>query len=89
VRLGRKVDDRVDVVLQQGAADLIEVADVAPHERDPVRHVRADARVRQQVVRDEVVLRMPLEPVTDEVRADEACRAGDEDAHGASVRAGR
>ena len=51
------------------------VADVALDEGDPVldrREALAVARVRQQVVDDDVVVGVPVEPVVDEVRADEA-----------------
>ena len=43
--------------------------------------LRAVAGVGEQVERDDVVVRMALEPVADEVRADEAGRAGDEEPH--------
>ena len=60
------------------------VADVALDEHDPVldrREVRPVARVGQEVVDDDVVVRVVLEPVVDEVRADEAGAAGDEKSH--------
>ena len=47
--------------------------------------VRPVAGVRQEVERDDRVVGVPLEPVVDEVGADEAGRAGDEDPHGVSL----
>ena len=44
-------------------------------------------RVRQQVVDDDMVVGMPLEPVVHEVRADEAGAAGDEESHRAKASA--
>ena len=46
-----------------------------------VVEVGAVAGVGEQVERDDVVVRMALEPVADEVRADEPGAAGDEQAH--------
>ena len=60
------------------------VADVALHERDPIldgRQALAISGVREQVVDDELVVRVALEPVVDEVGADEPGSAGDEEAH--------
>ena len=60
-------------------------------EDDPVVDVGealAVARVGEQVVGDDVVVRVPLEPVADEVRADESGRAGDEDAAWRSMQSG-
>ena len=57
-----------------------EVCDVAVHERRSAvsaREVLAVTRVGQEVVGDDVVVGMLLEPEVDEVRADEAGRAGD------------
>ena len=42
---------------------------------------RAVAGVRQEVENGDMVARMPLEPVANEVRADESGPAGDEEAH--------
>ena len=84
VRLGGEVDDGVDVVLPQRRLGEVAVADVALDEDDPLldgRQALAVPRVREQVVDDDVVVRVPLEPVVDEVRADEAGSAGDEEAH--------
>ena len=84
VRLRREVDDDVDLVLPQGRLGELAVADVALDEDDPLldgREALAVPRVREQVVDDNVVVGMPLEPVVDEVRADEAGSAGDEEAH--------
>ncbi len=80
VRFGCEVDDDVDVVLTQGLLGELEICDVALHERRPVlrpREVLAVARVGQEVVGDDVVVGIFLEPEVDEVRADEAGRAGD------------
>ena len=85
VRLRREVDDDLDLVLRQRARRRLGIGDVAVHERDVVRHVLAHARVREQVVGDDVIRRVALAPVADEVRADEAGGAGDEDAHCARV----
>ena len=62
----------------------VAVADVSLHEDDPVldgREALPVSGVGQQVVGDDVVVRVLLEPVVDEVRADEAGRAGDEKSH--------
>src|SRR5581483_8943389 len=84
VRLGREVDDDLDALrLQQPLAPL-EVPDVSFDEDNPVLDPGerpAIAGVRQQVEDDEVVVRVPLEPVMDEVRADEARPACDEKSH--------
>ena len=85
VRLGREVDDGVDPLLAKRLLGELAVADVSLHEDDPVldrREALPVAGVGQQVVGDDVVVRMLLEPVVDEVRADEAGRAGDEKSHG-------
>ena len=85
MRLGREVDDDVDALLREHALDELEVADVAldePHV-EPVE-VAPVAGVGEQVERDDVVVGMALEPAADEVRADEAGRAGDEEPHPAS-----
>ena len=54
-------------MLGERAAGELEVADVAVHERDLVGQVRAVTGVCQEVVGDEVVIRMALAPVADEV----------------------
>ena len=65
--------------------DDVQVGDVRLDERNALLgavEVRPVSRVGQEVERDDRVVGMPLEPVVDEVRADEAGRAGDEDPHG-------
>ena len=86
MRLGREVDDGVDVVLPQRRLGELAVADVTLDEDDAIldgREALAVAGIRQQVVDGHVVVGMTFEPVVDEVRADEAGSAGDEEAHGA------
>ena len=86
MRLGREVHDDVDLLLAQRPLGELAVADVPLDEDDPVldgREALPVARVGQQVVGDDVVVRIALEPVVDEVRADEPGRAGDEKSHGA------
>ena len=81
--LGSKVDDDLDLLVAQRAFGEIAVADVSLDEDDPLLDVgeaRAVSGVRQQVVDDDVVVGVPLEPVVHEVRADEPGAAGDEDA---------
>jgi hypothetical protein len=81
VGLGGEVDDRVDAFLGEDPLGWVAVADVADREPDaePVEVARV-AGVGEAVERDHVVVRVVLQPPADEVRADEACRAGDEDA---------
>ncbi len=87
VRLGREVDDDLDLVLAQDVLDDVEVGDVGLDERNVgAFEIRPVSGVGQKVERDDAVVRVPLEPVVDEVRADEAGRAGDEDSHGVIVR---
>ena len=84
MRLGREVDDDLDVVLAQRRLRELAIADVTLDEDDPLldrREALAVPRVREQVVDDDVVVGMPLEPVVHEVRADEPGSAGDEEAH--------
>ncbi len=81
VGLRGEVDDDVDRVLLERPLDQLAVRDVALDQRDAVRHVLAHAGVREQVEDDDVVAGMPVEPVADEVRADEAGAAGDEQVH--------
>ena len=81
MRLGREVDDDVDLVLGERALRELEVGDVALDERHVFGHVLADARVREQVVADDVIVWMTFAPVAHEVRADEPGRAGDEQTH--------
>ena len=90
MRLGREVHDDVDPLARKRLLRELDVADVALDEDDPVLDVdeaRAVAGVRQQVVGDDVVVRVLLEPVVDEVRADEAGPAGDEKTHRAKATA--
>ena len=85
VRLRGEVDDGVDGLVGERLRREVEVGDVALHEHDPVldiREARAVAGVGEEVVDDDVVVRVALEPVVDEVRADEAGSAGDEQSHG-------
>jgi len=84
VRLGREVDYGVDLLVPQRALGEIEIADVAPHEHDPLLDVGqalAVPRIREQVVGDDVVVRIPAEPIVDEVGADEPRGSGHEEAH--------
>ena len=84
VRLGGEVDDHPDLLAPHRALRKLAVADVSLDERDPVLdrgQIGTVARVREQVVDDHVVVRIPLEPVVDEVRADEARAARDEESH--------
>ena len=90
VRLGREVHDDVDALVSQGALGELAVADVTLDEHDSVLdrgQVRAVAGVRQQVVDDDVVVGVALEPVVDEVGADEPGSARDEEAHRAKASA--
>ena len=81
VGLRREVDHDVDRVLLECPLHQLAVRDVPLDQRDAVRHVLAHAGVREQVEDDDVVTGMPVEPVADEVRADEAGAAGDEQVH--------
>jgi hypothetical protein len=88
VRLGREVHDRARLVLAKQAHDRRAVADVAAHER--VARVAAQRREVAEVARVgelvEVQHRLAGrgDPVEDEVGADEAGAAGDED-HGSGT----
>ena len=69
VRLGREVDDDVDLLVAEDALGEVAVRDVPVGENDPVvdvREARAVAGVRQQVVRDDVVAVVAVEPPADE-----------------------
>jgi hypothetical protein len=79
VRLRGEVDDGVELLLREQPLGEVEVADVAVDEADvePVE-VPLVAGVREEVEDDDAVVRLPLEPVTDEGGADEAGGAGDE-----------
>ena len=84
VRLGREVDDRVDSLVAHDALGKVAVRDVPLDEDDAILDVleaRAVAGVREQIERDDVVVGMAIEPVADEVGADEAGGSGDEHAH--------
>src|SRR5206468_10742269 len=62
----------------------VAIADVPMDEDDPVLdacQVGAVAGVRQEVVDDDVIVRIPLAPVVDEVGADEPGSTGDEQPH--------
>ena len=88
VRLGGEIDDGVDLLpLEQPLAEL-EVGDVALHELDLLLD-RGEAApvacVREQVEHDDAVAGMPLEPVADEVGADEAGAACHQQVHGSQA----
>jgi hypothetical protein len=92
VRLGGEVHDHVDPLIAKCLLDQLEVADVALHEDDPILEVAkalAVARVGKQVVRDDMVVRVALQAVADEVGADEPGGAGNEQPHRRAVYAGR
>jgi hypothetical protein len=80
VRLRGEVDDRV--APPGGALDVGRLGDVAVDELEVLRQVRAVAGVRQLVEDDDLLARR--EQTLDEVRADEAGAAGDEDPHAAT-----
>ena len=84
VRLGGEVDDDVDLLLREQplGSSRSPMSPSTSRSASTSARVRAVAGVRQEVEDDDVVVRMPLEPVADEVRADEAGSAGDEEAHG-------
>ena len=84
VGLGGEVDHRGHVA--HDGIDHHAVGDVAAHEavarmRGNVGKVLQIAGIRQGVEVDDVILRMMLQDVADEVRADEAGAAGDQDLH--------
>ena len=81
VRLGGEVDDDVHRMLLERPLDEVAVADVSFDQRDAVGNVLAHARIGEQVEDGNVVARMLLQPVANEVRADEAGPAGDEQVH--------
>src|SRR5262249_16089455 len=81
VRLGGEVDDDVDLVLAERPRRQLEVGDVSLDERNVLGDVLPSARVGEQVGGDDVIAASALTPATDEVGADEAGRAGDEQAH--------
>ena len=84
VRLGREVHDHLDALVLAECSRRARVADVTLDEHDSVLdrgQVRPVAGVRQQVVDDDMVVRVALEPVVDEVGADKAGPARDEETH--------
>ncbi len=84
VRLGGEVDDHVDLVLGQGLGHRLEVADVALDEVHPALQVVEVGQVPgvgEHVEGHHGVLGVVVDPVPDEVRADEAGAAGDEKSH--------
>ena len=81
VRLGGEVDDRVAA---RGCARHVgRLSDVAVVELDVVRQVRAVPGVRELVEHDDLVA--AAQQALDEMRADEAGAAGDEDLHAAKA----
>ena len=86
VRLGSEVDHDLRAALAQRRLGELAIADVALDERDPILdHGQAlpVTRIGEEVVDDELVSGVTREPVVDEVGADEAGSAGDEETHGA------
>lgn len=86
MRLRRKVDDDIRLLLLEDAVDRLAVCDVRADELEVLLlHCRLErlevARIRQLVNADDAVARMLLEHVVDEVRADEAGTAGHDDIH--------
>ena len=84
VGLGGEVDDGVDVVVCEQPVDQLGVADVAVHEAVvggvvDVFEVLQVTGVGERIQVDDAILRMGLEPVADEIGADEAGAAGDEE----------
>ncbi len=81
VGLGREVHDDLGAVLPKRRLGELPIADVPLDERDPAldrRKVLAIPGVREQVVDHDLVAGVPLDPVVDEVGADEPGAAGDE-----------
>ena len=86
MRLRREVDDDVRLLLLEDAVDRTAVCDVRADELEVLLLHRIlerleVARIRQLVDADDVVTRMLLEHVVDEVRANEAGTAGHDDIH--------
>ena len=82
VRLGREIDDGARAVLREKRRDLRALADIAPDEEMP--RVAAQRRqasdvpgIGELVEVDERLARF-LEPVEDEIGADETRASGDE-----------
>ena len=80
VALRGEVDDRVDPPALDQLGDEIGMADVALDQLDPVEpvEVRAVPRIGEQVEDDDAVVGRDRAPVVDEVGADEAGPAGDD-----------
>lgn len=86
MRLRRKVDDNVRLLLLKDAVDSLTVRDVRADEFEVLLlHRRLErleiARIRQLVDADDAVRRMLLEHVVDKVRTNEAGTAGHDDIH--------
>ena len=84
VGLGGEVHHHVDGAVAQHPLDKVEVADVPLHEAHPLSdavEVGLVAGVGEQVVGDDGVPRVGVEPVAHEVGADEAGGAGHEQVH--------
>ena len=84
VGLGGEIHDHVDVVLGQCGRHHLEIPDVTPDERDAVLdivEVRPVPGVGQHVEGDHGVVGVALDPVADEVGADEPGAAGHEESH--------
>ena len=84
--LGGEVDHDVDALSAHERRDRPACGDIEPHEVEPriafeIGEVRVVAGVRQQVERDEALDVVAAEGVADEVRADEAGGASDEEPH--------
>jgi len=84
VGLGGEVRHGVDALVLHEPVDELLVADVALHEAEVglalgVLEVQRAPRVRERVQHHHPVLRMRLQPMVQEIRADEAGAAGDED----------
>ena len=75
---GRVVEVRVREGDRVSQGDLLVLLDLG--------EVRAVARIGEEVERDHLVFRVQLEPVVDEVRADETGRAGHENPHERKLR---
>jgi hypothetical protein len=88
VALGREVDDRIDPMIGENSGDQRLIADVTVDEVVPriareVRKVGGIAGVGEQVKIDQSLERRARlgEALTDEVAADEAATAGNEEIH--------
>jgi len=84
VRLGRKVHNRVDVVLLDRLMHLGGIADI-PQDKGKagiLGHILKVIRVAcigQLVVYDDAIVRMGPQHIVDKVRANKACSTCDED----------